>query len=243
MLSKLQWQVQDTIQSAQLSSMSCNILSILGESAQEFNIIDLCCGSANVLEYKLRLSHINSYTGIDIDSNALQIARRRYPDYRFIHEDIFTIPLDNFIDSSAIVTCFSNTLLGLGQDRIKTWLRRLSDMNPQALLFAFTPEEKLDHIFRYAKWIAIENQDIPDLKVRVVYDKHSSTIDQFVLMNSRLGTFVNQHTIPIISITNLKYFLRECGWDLVNWYDSCSLNAQSIDISYCESLIYAKPIS
>lgn len=233
--------LQDLVQSQQLKPMSCNVLDVVGSTTNYKEVLDLCCGTANVLSYKLETDNIDIYTGIDFDPTSIAMAKIRYPTFNFIHGDILQIDLRKLITPETIITCFSNTLLGFSRSQLANLLRTLASINPQALLFAMTPSEKLGHIYSYSKWIAIQNDVYPDLKIRVEYDERVDVLEQYVVFDSSFGTFINKHVFNLFSMLEIKSFLYENGWRVIQWFDSCSLTPENMDTSRCEALIYAVP--
>lgn len=78
------------------------IIKELGKSRGK-EMLDVACGTGNYIKYLMK--HFN-ITGLDINPQMLKIARRKYPDIKFIHNDMRSFRLNKQFD--VIICMFSS---------------------------------------------------------------------------------------------------------------------------------------
>ena len=114
---------------------------------QPLDILDVGCGTGQ--SRQIYIAHARRYTGIDLSSEAVAIARRKYPDSEWLRADACELP---FEDNSFDVVAFSSVLHHIPNygDALREAYRVL---RPEGTAFAFDPN--LLHpamaLFRYPK--------------------------------------------------------------------------------------------
>lgn len=76
-------------------------------------IVDFGCGTGELLRYLLsERSYSGEYIGIDISEEQLALARKKFPDVRFVHKDVLQEGLGEEVDFVIINGVFNNSVPG-----------------------------------------------------------------------------------------------------------------------------------
>ena len=121
------------------------------------NILDLGCGPGNNIQTILDLDNTCRFTGLDLSKRFLDIARSRFPQFRFLHRDIRSIELASAYD----VVIASFCIVHLTDEETDAFLRNvsklmvknghlyLSYMNGETSGFASTSFSREEIFFNY----------------------------------------------------------------------------------------------
>ena len=99
----------------------------------DIKILDFGCGNGEFLKYLNALGFRGTYTGIDINMNLLEEARRRYPLGNFRHLDILSKEIE--MHDIAVISGVFNIDVGQGLEFVRDILLRLSRFTSHRLIF------------------------------------------------------------------------------------------------------------
>ncbi|MFO0812181.1 MAG: class I SAM-dependent methyltransferase [Gemmatales bacterium] len=100
---------------------------------QPLKLLDVGCGTGH--SRQLYIKHCSSYTGIDLSSAELALARQSFPQDEFIEADACEMP---FADASFDAVCFSSVLHHIPEMRVALQ-QAFRVLRPGGLVFAYDP--------------------------------------------------------------------------------------------------------
>ncbi|MBP7654455.1 class I SAM-dependent methyltransferase [Candidatus Dependentiae bacterium] len=127
-------------------------------------ILDVGCGLCNLVGFLNKKTSNYIYTGVDIVEKFIEISRKRYPDKKIMHCDIFkNNPFKNNSFDIVIVSGAFNLRLDNNEKFIKKALKTLFDISKKTvsinLLHPHSPDRENDKFYYYKPSEIIEYLD------------------------------------------------------------------------------------
>lgn len=189
------------------------------KSSRGKEMLDVACGTGNHIQYLKKYFHI---TGIDIDKDMLGIARKKFPDVKFIRGDMRTFKINKQFDF--IVCLFSaighlKTYSNLAKT-VKNFANHLKSGGVM-IVEPFVSEKQFLEGFLHADYVRE-----PDLKlVRMVISRKRGSIGildfhflvgekgkiKYFVDRQYLGMFKKKKVLSMMKNTDLKSVFLEDG--------------------------------
>lgn len=181
-------------------------------------MLDVACGTGNHIQYMKKYFKI---TGIDLDKDMLRIARKKFPDVKFVRGDMKTFLLNKQFD---VIVCLFSSIAHLKtynnlEKTIRNFSRHLKSGGVVIIEPFVSPELYIDNI------LDAYTVDMPDLKLTrmnrskrkgniAIYDFHflvgeRGRIRYFVDV-MKLGMFESSRVLKIMKNAglNAKFFKK-----------------------------------
>jgi cyclopropane fatty-acyl-phospholipid synthase-like methyltransferase len=140
---------------------------LLAKVKKKDSILDIGCGTGDMVQYLSEHNMPVKYKGIDVNENYLQIAKKRYPNGDFQHSNGWGLPPNNYdwAVASGIFTIVTNTTyllwyVGFIMEKLvnKGFAFNLLTNNPYEGLINYNPEEMKRQLV----------ERFPDYKIEIV---------------------------------------------------------------------------
>lgn len=232
--------VLDRLQGEQLKNIKTNLISLIGKDNKK--IIDVCCGTSNILNYKFKINDLieANYLGIDYDENAIKIAKETNPGLSFISLDIHTEEFFSCVDKESTLICLSNSLFATGDLTVVTkWIRSLSKEGVQNFFVSVMPKEgALQFINNECHFEFIDSKKKWKVDYKLTEEKYE--VFQRLKLNSGDEYFEENYSFVSLFLDEYIKLFNENGWRVTGWYDSCSLEEGNMNTSKCEVIFHLK---
>lgn len=135
------------------------------------SILDVGCGTGDLVQF-LKDKHIKKYVGIDIFEPALEKARKKFPDQKFINGDFLQYKFKRKFD---FVFCSGALTTKLESDNyqiLKSWIPKMWSLAKKGAVFNFLIENEIsdNYLFLYQpqKVIKTCKETVPDAIITTI---------------------------------------------------------------------------
>lgn len=226
------------------------ILSKVKNDIKNLRILDLCCGHG-YLSLKLFKSISENW---NLDCTSVDQSKKNIEKYKsltlpqfghslkLIKSDVFKIHWRQF----DFIFCGSNTLLSIGnKSKLKSFLRKLSFNNPNALLcfsMMLIENKQMEYLDQLSDYypLAIKGQNI-EFKIESKITK--DLVKQKYIFNKGDDLSFIQHHFIRFNFEELVIYLKDCGWEIIEFVDPLGqhLHLNSIEKSSIETYVLCIP--
>lgn len=175
------------------------ILNKLLVNKSEF-IVDLACGTGRFLEY--------AQMGIDASSEMIKVAKNKFPDKEFLHNEADDIKLDN--NSVDTIICF-HLFMHLNEEKTISILKECHRiLKPGGRIIFDFPSQKRRKLLRYKaqNWHGAFSMQLSDLKISQINLKLNKSFGILFLPIHRFPKSMRSIFIKLDNILS-NTFLKE----------------------------------
>ena len=221
----LDWNRIELLSSAIKDTWASSFASILDEidTFTSANVLDLGCGTGHLSSAILSRTNNKKlhYTGIDIDTDALQKAKERFNSSTFINDSALSSTTTSLALTADIVISLSNTFLCLGDhSELSEFLKNLGySKQRMSLVLSVVPWNSFQLRYNrlFEDWYFLQNTS-RECWVKVDISESSQQIEQRVhIKDNQAPPSLITHRFLKLNIDEITDLFEQSGWDILSW--------------------------